>query len=317
MSALPRPRQAGFTLIEILAVVFLTSIVLTVAVGFYVNLSRASQAANDHVRAGRHAVAVLDRVARDLEAARLVVKPGEVDPIEFPWLFYAERRGAGPGADALKFTMRGNRPAGSVAHESDLAVVAYVTRETPDGLELWRWSSPRLPERRDRDLPRPEDDGTVLLAEGLAGFGVRWLDEDGQWSEAWDSSLLDRSSQLPVAAEITVAVPAERPATARDDLLPGEAPQEIHRRQVLLPVRPIDLVALLQGPGEEEAGGEEDQAGEGDEDCVTVAQCIAANRALADARYGPDLVESFLQQMGSMCASDSPFQVPADFAGCE
>ena len=38
-------RQGGFTLLEVLAVVLLTSIVIGVALNHYVNLSRASQRA--------------------------------------------------------------------------------------------------------------------------------------------------------------------------------------------------------------------------------------------------------------------------------
>ena len=90
----------GFTLLEMLAVIFLMSIVLFVAIDFYLDLSRASQAATDETRTARRAVVLLDRVARDLEGAVLLKKPDEMDPMAFPWLFVADSEGADAGADS-------------------------------------------------------------------------------------------------------------------------------------------------------------------------------------------------------------------------
>ena len=84
------PATAAFTLIEMLASIFLTSIVISVAVGFYINLSRATEAATLRLRESRHAATILDRVARDLQSALLLVKPADMDPLEHPWIFLAE-----------------------------------------------------------------------------------------------------------------------------------------------------------------------------------------------------------------------------------
>ena len=83
---------AGFTLIEVLAAVFLTSIVIAVALSFFVSLSRSTEAATNRTRDGRRALAVIDRVARDLEGAYLLVKPAGIDPLEHP-----QRRPSAPG----------------------------------------------------------------------------------------------------------------------------------------------------------------------------------------------------------------------------
>jgi prepilin-type N-terminal cleavage/methylation domain-containing protein len=242
-------RSAGFTLIEVLAVVLLTGLVLGIALDFYVDLSRASNRAADHTRGVRRATAILDRMARDFESAVLVRKPDAVDPLAHPWVFLAESEYSSTGADHIKFMTRNHRPRSTAAHESDLAVVSYTVRRTDDDqLELLRWSSPQLPEGLDRDFPYDSEDGPALLADGIAAFGVTLIDEAGGRSDRWDSSQLVESSELPIAVEIEVAM-------ATDD---GSEPVP-YRRYVLLPVRPLDLVALLDPQGTAGGGGADDE----------------------------------------------------------
>jgi type II secretory pathway pseudopilin PulG len=57
----------GFTLIEVLAVILLITLVLGVALDFYVDLSNASTRASESTRSIRRATAILDRVAADFE----------------------------------------------------------------------------------------------------------------------------------------------------------------------------------------------------------------------------------------------------------
>ena len=85
-------RHQGFTLIEVLAAVFLTAVVMTIAITFFTDLSDATDAATRKARRGRQALAVVDRVARDLEAAYLRTKPEEVDPLFHPWFFVGTNR---------------------------------------------------------------------------------------------------------------------------------------------------------------------------------------------------------------------------------
>jgi len=249
-------RSAGFTLIEVLAVVLLTGLVLGIALDFYVDLSRASNRAADHTRSVRRATAILDRMARDFESAILVRKPDDVDPLAHPWVFLAESEYSNTGADHIKFVTRNHRPRSTATHESDLAVVSYTVRRTDDDrLELLRWSSPQLPEGLDRDFPYDSEDGSALLADGIAVFGVTLIDDAGERSDRWDSSQLVESSELPIAVEIEVAM-------ATDD---GSEPVP-YRRHVLLPVRPLDLVALLEPQGAAGGGAADDEEAGEDED---------------------------------------------------
>jgi len=293
------PHRGGFTLFEVLGVILVTAFVVGAATNYYIDLSRASNRAASNTRDIRRATAILDRVARDFESTLLVVKPPETDPLAHPWLFVAEARYGESGADHIKFITRNFQPRRSEEHESDLTVVAYTVRasEDDDTLEVYRWTDPRLPDGLDRTFPSQDDDAAVLLAEGLVDFGVRFTGEDGEEKDTWDSTMLVESSSLPASVEITVGM--------ADPNTSGEDPDDVVRysRRVVLPVRPIDLEALLQGDNlgggveEDEEEGEEDERGSGggtDEnpsgltlgDCIDVPALIEAAQATMPALVG-------------------------------
>jgi type II secretory pathway component PulJ len=278
-------------LIEVLAVVSLVSLVLLVTIDFYLDLSRSTREAAERTRATRRAVAILDRVARDLERAYLLKKPPETDPLEWPWIFLAEGGDSTVGAERVKLVSRGHRPASVAAVESDVEVVAWVVEETETGERaLFRWSSPRLPEGLDRSFPRGEDEGVLLVADGLASFGIRMLSEEGEWKGSWDSSTLTESSQLPTAVDVTLEF-----ADGGDGAEDAEGRR--YERQVLLPLRPLDFETLMApggvvgflaqaareesetGEDGDEPGEEDDFAGdeddEDDENCTTIRECFA------------------------------------------
>lgn len=301
-------RRGGFTLIEMMAVVFFTAIVMVIAVNFFIDLSRASEAAMENSRSGRRAVAVIDRVASDLESAVLLVKPAEVDPLEHPWLFVAEQRG-GAGADRIKFIRRGQRPRSDSAHQSDLEVVAYFYQPGEIGGDLYRASWPRLPEALDRSFPAPDQPGVALLADEIAEFGIQLLGEGGEWQPSWDSTTVIESAELPLAAEISVAI--WEPAL--EEALDSEP--RIYTRRVQIPVRPIDLAALLDGQSEED-----DEEDEDDEDCVTVQQCQGLNpEAFAAAASGDPILADLLADEGFLgqCFEDHAGFLDIAVEGCE
>jgi prepilin-type N-terminal cleavage/methylation domain-containing protein len=266
-----RTRRNGFTLIEVLAVVFLTAILFGAAVNYYVELSTRSNQAAETTRQWRHATALLDRVAADLERAYLVRKPEERDPLDHPWLFLAETRYAEEGADRIKFTSRRRVDLSTDGPRSDLAFVSYMLR-TSEGwededdaqYELLRWSQPGLPTELDRDFPHPDD--SQLVADGIAAFQLRFQDDQGTWHEGWDSSQLQFSGALPRTAEIEVAFAA--PEAREDALVPAL------RRRVTFPLPAIDLETLAD-PVAYNGSGADGEAGESDEDDDLMAsECV-------------------------------------------
>jgi prepilin-type N-terminal cleavage/methylation domain-containing protein len=325
----------GFTMIEMVAVIFLMSLVLVVAVNFYLDLSRAGVASVESTRDARRAVVLLDRVARDLEGAVMLEKPDDVDPIEFPWLFLAESESNDAGAERVKFIRRGHRPSASAIAQSDLEVVAFTVVPSASGdgaLEVRRWSWPQLPESLDASFPSAED--SDLLADGLASFGIKFQGEDGAWVGRWDSTMLAKSSELPTAAEIEVSF---RTGPGENDIAGP------YTRQVLLPLRPIDLETqlaeaegLLPGgvnPRDLDGDGLDDETGEpvppptADADAdgggeqadgspgeLTAEACLALHPEFAGLIAGvdPALVDSLKSQKASVAAAMLQFPVPAD-----
>ena len=284
--------RGGFTLIEILAVLVLVVAVTGVALNGYLDLSSHSLIAADRTRGTRRATAILDRVARDLEAARLMKKPPAMDPLQHPWIFLAEARGGHAGADRLKFVTLGRSPVSGAAPASDLAQVAWLTRPAADGSrDLLRWSYPRLSDGLDRRFPRDDDPGVFLAAEGVAEFGVRFEDASGDWSDRWDSSSLVQSSQLPEVAEISVSLAPEHA---------GDPTIGPFTRRVVLPMRALDLAARLGGSGSD---GDAEGDPEPDGDCLRVRDCIdpaalALQPLLADLVNDPSLQDQCLQDTG-------------------
>lgn len=314
MRAARRTAAAGFTLIEVLAVVLLMAIVLGVAIDFYLDLTNASRAAMRQTQAARRAAVLLDRVARDLESAVLVRKPAEVDPLEHPWLFLADADDPDTGADRLKFVSRGRRPRSLDRPESDLELVAWTLERNERGeLELRRWSRPGLPEGLERDFPSPLD--SELVADGIATFGVRLQAEDGTWTGRWDSSQLVDSAALPVAAEVQVALYLDEET---------DEATATFTRAVRLPLPPLDLEKqldvgggdgeLVGEPGDEDGDGipddrDDDFAGGDDRAgrkgaCVTVGQCAARYPGLVQQLGQFGVQPETLNSISGQCARD-------------
>jgi prepilin-type N-terminal cleavage/methylation domain-containing protein len=288
----PRKRT-GFTLIEVMAVVALIGFVFFVALNFYTDLANASARASNNTRGVRRASALLDRVARDIEGALLLVKPPEMDPFAFPWIFLGETRLGGDASERLKFVTRNHNPTRTDAAETNLATVAYMVESRPDdSIALYRWTSPHLPESLDKSFPREGDDGSFLLADGLQSFGFSFLGEDGELSREWDSSTLLQSSSLPLAVEIQLSMMDDRKSDEEEPL--------VYRRRVLIPVRPLDLAALADpnnpifGTGEDEdseegddedgKGRNKDKGGKGDDGPqLTNADCFDFNAPIPDS----------------------------------
>ena len=306
-----RRRPPGFTLLEVLAVVLLTSIVVGAVLNHYVNLNRATERATRQTGVVRRSVALLDRVARDLENAVLVKKPEELDPLFHPWRFYGASERDTSGADQLKFITRARRPRDD-GQESDLEVVVYTLRNGEDGetFDLMRWASPRLDAALDLELPSDEADGAMLLADQLADFGVIFYDALGQPFEDWDSTQLEQSSTLPTAVEIRVAF-ADTDAIASERELDVQ-PAWDYSRKVVLPVRELDFQELLD-PSSLVSGGtgheaEIEEAAEGEDgnlatkDCLSgpcgrMSACQAINCSAELGQHGESVDEALEQTM--------------------
>jgi hypothetical protein len=94
------------------------------------------------------------------------------------------------------------------------------------------------------------------MADELDSFALLFLGPNGEESPSWDSTQLERSSSLPTAVEIQVALAS---ADMYDDTDP-----EVYKRRALIRVRPLDFEKLLDPTGE--SGGQDDEDDEDNED---------------------------------------------------
>jgi type II secretion system protein J len=298
-----RRRAGGFTLIEMMAVVFFTLVVITAAVSFFFDLNRAQDVAMERTRLARRADALLTRVARDLGTATLLIREEGTDPLEHPWVFVAERHLPVAGADRLRFVRRGRERRGAEAHESDLETVAYTLREGgfEEGYELYRWSTSQLPESLDKSFPDASEDGALLVASGIADFGMRFLSSEGGWKDEWDSSNLGESDDLPMAAEIAVAFESGKDGAEPVPLV----------RQVFLPVRPINLAQELEQAAEAEAEDDEEEDG-----CVTVRECLDRDPVAFEAVMSNPLAASRVQALANRCVEDFAKVLGVEISRC-
>jgi len=291
-----RMNAPGFTLMEVLAAVFLTSIVITVAVGFYINLSNSSQYATQTLRQQRRATVVLDRIGRDLQSAVMLVKPDELDPLDHPWVFRAGARYSTDGADRIEFVTRNHRPRVSAYHASDLALVSYFVSAEGNGYTLYRWLMPSLPSEPDEFFPEPEDERSFVLAEDLHSFSLRFRDAEGEWLDEWDASTQVHSSELPREIEIELSFLAE----SDTDAALGE-PRSYGLR-VALQIPPLDLAAMIDsasGGGsadgsEEDEESEDEEGGDSPKAKMSVGECVRANMDACTSAFGEALCGSLV-----------------------
>ena len=321
----------GFTLIEVLGAIFLTTIVLAVAVSLFINLSNQSERAVEVMRTDLRASAVLDRVARDLAGASLLVRPSEdTDPNAHPWFFTSESQNAFGSSDSLKFISRNQRPSIATAHASELAQIAYFTTFEEDGsATLYRWSSSSLPPDYQPGFPGPDDPNSFVVAENLGAVTFRFRTEEGEWVDEWDSKQLIQSDQLPTVVEIMV----EAAPTANEDFLLQEQPKP-YVRQIVIQQRPIDLSKMVEEKIQAQqlaaatAAATDDEDAELDEDGnpieddtnaannrSTVGACVQANIAACNQQFGADncAVWSRIQQLK---ISDFGVTLPPEW-GCQ
>jgi len=287
-----RPRR-GFTLMETLAAVLITSLVVTFALGSYVQIADTAEMATQRLRDDLHATTILDRITSDLESAVLLVAPEGVDPLQHPWYFVSESHDTFDGADALRFIGRKSRSYQGDQHSSDFAQIAYQVETDENGLQtLYRWMAPGLPDRYELGFPPIDDPRSFVLGEGLSGFTLRFSNGDGEWVDAWDSTLLTQSSLLPVSVEIAFDM---GPPDPERDVAAGPRFQ----RRVVLPMLPLDLAGMIASAKDVVAGG----TGATDDDGEDAADgdVLACIQAYCNSQTGSNplcqQVDSFWDQL--------------------
>jgi hypothetical protein len=284
---LGRGPSAGYTLIEIIGAFLVMTVILTLVTGIFVENGRQRDAAIEMMRERLAAVGALDQIAQDLEGALFVTASAEVAGEAQPWRFSADAVGE-RGATFLRFVTQNALRSSLAEHASGWSEVVYFLEEqSEDRWVLWRWRSPRPPSDPGRDLPDADDPGSMRIAEDVADFGVRFLDDEGGWLDEWESSFQPPQQALPQAAEISLVLwRRARPGETEDGS--EQVPGWLHTRRVTIPTRPIDVAELIA-----RGSPEEDE----DDECFTIADCLDEGD---DAWYAA-LLESNCDEDDELC----------------
>lgn len=285
-----RRGRHGFTMIEVMAAILLTSIVISVAVAFQINLGAATMAARERLRTQRQAIALLDRIARDLAGAYFIASPANASGGSNPWIFLSARHFTEEGnSDAIKFITRNYRPQGLDGHHSDLAVVAYYLKPVEDGsgYQLMRWRRTHMPQVYDPRFPELDDPDADIIGENLASFALSMIDETGEEHPEWDSRGKQGRQSLPVGVTIEIAMldpnqiasdadanDFERDQNDLDDFDTDEEAElqtNTYSKTVILPLRPLDWT-FLESEARAAAGAtDSDEQGEEEKEDVDEA----------------------------------------------
>ena len=257
-------RAEGFTLIEVLAAVFIMALILTFAFQAYQGISNAYTRVSQGTSRDRAAGIVLDRVERELVGSVLVQREDGADPLLHPYFFYAVPRAyAETEGDELRFiTQTPLRSPGSPA--TGLALVTYgsAPSQSGPGLALLRQEEP-VPRQLAKEVAWTEPQ---IMVDNVATFIARFSGDDGAPSDGWDSTAVERLDQLPHSLVLTISLYEQTPD---GDLEPG--PEQT--RTIELPVRPFKLSSG-------NAASKEADCGTG----VSVGECLEAFKdAIASA----------------------------------
>lgn len=203
MSGKGMHNQGGFTLVECILSIIITSLILGALYGCYAaglqswhqGMSRA-----DLYQNGR---AALDIMSRDLEAAFL-------SPNDFGTRFVGEDfqdPETGADMDRLTFIAVNHEPYLGMTGQSDLTEISYFIDTDPKTPE--RWLQRRVDATPDRD---PFSGGGVsLLGIRVVALDLRYLGGQDKWAYMWDSK-----RAIPRAVRITLTVEPD-PRLARQN----------------------------------------------------------------------------------------------------
>lgn len=319
MTALPRPPgtptrrdrrdRRGFTLIEVVGAFMMTVLILVFVTGIFVENGRQREAATSLMSERLAAVSALDLVGADFAGAIHLKRGDEDEPEAHPWRILGTAAGE-YGSTAVRFVTQAGPRSNPAAGSSAWIEVAYFLEEDENGVPvLWRWRSPRPPSEASRSFPEAGDAGAMRVAVGVAAFGVRWLDAEGNWQDEWDSTFAPAEQAMPEAVEISIQLRRRvRAGEAPLDPEADEVPGLLQTRRVALVMRPLEVAALI-------ALGQED--GEEDPDCLTVDECLASGDAawyqqmLASNCGGDDRLCEVLRDSANTCWSTIETTYPA------
>ena len=201
-----KPRQAGFTLIEIMLSMAILASMLSLVWGAFSIGARGKRRAEEIAGHYYQIRLSLNRMVREISMAYLS-KNDQVAPIWPRTFFINERNSKG---DRLMFSYLGHMRLNENAKESDQAIITYYVAPDPDNRSqnnLMRRESRRL------GVERPLEDGPAyVLLEDIDEIHFEFFDEQAnEWREIWNTRAVDgQPDRLPTKVRISLTMRNER-----------------------------------------------------------------------------------------------------------
>jgi general secretion pathway protein J len=195
----PRPR--GFTLIEVMIAVGITSFMGVMVMGAFQRAYAAKELTEGQDERFASARVTLTRMAREVSQAFLSDHYDHKRFREPPTLFRG--KDGGQRDDLLFATMSHDRRARD-AKESDEAVVEYTVESDPDH------AGEQVLFRREKALidEAPERGGAKsIVCEHVTTFDVEYWDwKQQEWAREWVTNSAERSNQLPTRVKMKLGL---------------------------------------------------------------------------------------------------------------
>lgn len=203
-AAARKPRQSGFTLVELLVAIVVLSLISMLIYSAFASMKRSREGierVDDRYREGRLA---MTRMIRELQSAYISLHA----PINAALLVQktAFIGSSGTPADRIDFDSFSNRRLDRNSHVSDQCELSYFGSPNPD-LQGVTDLARRVSTTLDLD---PKKGGRVeVLATDIDLFDLQYLDpQTGNWVDTWDTtqSITGQPARLPVQVRILLVL---------------------------------------------------------------------------------------------------------------
>lgn len=193
--------QAGFTLVELMIAVAITTFMMITAWSTTSGTAVARRNA-EQIQARNHEIRVaMNIMASDLSSAYISANEDQNDP-DRRTLFIGEKESS---VDELRFSSFNHRTLWADANESEQTLIAYYAEDDPEDssvTNLLRRESRRLSNEPWQQEPAQVD---VLLRDVQEVSFEYWDWREKEWKETWDSTAADaENGRLPYRVRITI-----------------------------------------------------------------------------------------------------------------
>lgn len=191
----------GFTLLEVLISLGITALLTAALYGAYTGNLEAIEQVRDQEVAYQTARVLLDRMARDMEAAVIDASSG-VTAQGLLGLAGSPGESGGRPADRVDFTAFSHLAWQKGSPATDLCEVGYRLEPDEDTGEVTLF-------RRQQVLPDGDLEGggeQVALSEDVTALEIRYEDDQGNEIDGWDSRTGEQEGRLPRTIRLRLTV---------------------------------------------------------------------------------------------------------------